>query len=84
MRLARSQGITGTDVVEAVGLAMMPSFVPGAIEMIIKAFGRPELPIFNAAEDRMALTIGGAMLIVTFIYCNVTAFRQAWTEKRRP
>jgi hypothetical protein len=64
MRLARSRGITGTDVVEAVGLAVMPSFVPGAIAMIIKAFGRPELPIF--------------------IYCNVTAFRQAWTDKRRP
>jgi hypothetical protein len=84
MRVVRSQGITGSDVVEAVGLALTPSFVPGAIEMIVKAFGRPELPIFNAAEDRMALTIGGAMLIVTFFYCNIAAFRQAWTDKRRP
>jgi hypothetical protein len=84
IRAFRSRGITGSDVVEAVGLALTTLFVPGATEMIVKAFGRRELPIFNAAEDRMALTIGGAMLIVTFIYCNVTAFRQAWTEKRRP
>jgi hypothetical protein len=47
----RSPGITGSDVVEAVGLALTTLFVPGATEMIVKAFGRRELPIFNAAED---------------------------------
>jgi hypothetical protein len=82
MRATRSRGITGGDVVDAVGLALTPSFLPGAIEMILKAFGRPELPIFNAPEDRIALTIGGAMLIAAFLYCNVTAIQQAWTNRR--
>jgi hypothetical protein len=82
VRAIRSKGIIGSDVVEAVGLALTPLFIPGAIEMIVKAFGRATLPIFNNAEDRVALTVGGLILIAVFLYGNFVALRKAWTNKR--
>jgi hypothetical protein len=78
----RSEGIQGTDVAEAGGIAVTPLFIPGAIEMVVKAFGGATLPIFNSAEDRVALVFGGLILIVAFLYGNLIALQRAWRNKR--
>ena len=79
IRVGRSKRqLQGSDLCEAVGLALAPSPVPGAVMMIVKAFESETLPIFNGLEDRLALILGGAMLIGTFFYGSAIALRKAW------
>jgi hypothetical protein len=82
LRQVRSGGIQFPDFLEAVGLAATPLVVPGAVEMIIEAFGTETLPIFNKAEDRVALILGGAILIGAVAYGDLVALHRAWKGKR--
>ena len=50
--------------------------------MVIKAFGSSALPIFNSAEDRVALIFGGLILVAAFLYGNFIALQRAWKNKR--
>lgn len=63
-------------------MAVTPLFLPGAAEMIVKAFGKETLPLFNSAEDRVALIFGGVILIAAFLYGNFIAIQRAWNNKR--
>jgi hypothetical protein len=60
-----------TDFVEAIVLVVAPFPIPGAIEMVRKGLGSEELPIFNSGEDRAALVIGGAGLVVALAYAII-------------
>ena len=82
VRQFRSHGVRFTDLGEAVSLALTPIVLPGAAEMILKAFGGAALPIFNRPEDRLALIIGGAAVIGAIAYCNFLALERAWTNQR--
>lgn len=83
IRMVRSKGnLQGRDLYEVVGLLLMPSLLPGAITMIIKALDSEDLPIFNSLEDRIALILGGAMLIAAFFYGLIAAMKRAWGPKR--
>jgi hypothetical protein len=39
-------------------LAITPFPIPGAVEMVFRALGGDELPIFDSIEDRVALCFG--------------------------
>jgi hypothetical protein len=82
VRQFRSRGVRFSDLGEAVSLALTPIVLPGATEMILKAFGGETLPIFNGPEDRLALFIGGAAVIAGIAYCNFLAFERAWKNRR--
>lgn len=61
---------------------MTPLLLPGAAEMVFKAFGGETLPIFNQPEDRMTLFFGGAAVISGIAYGNFLALRRAWQSER--
>jgi hypothetical protein len=82
LRQMRSNGIQFPDFLEAVGLAVTPLLLPGAVEMIVKALGGGMLPIFNDPEDRIALFLGGAAVISAVAYGGFAALHRAWTNKR--
>jgi hypothetical protein len=82
VRQFRSEGIQAPDIFEAVGVAGSPILLPGAIEMMFKAFGGEALPIFNRPEDRLALFIGGAVVLTAIAYGNFLAFGRAWKNQR--
>jgi hypothetical protein len=75
----RCRGLKGADICEAVGLAITPFPLPGAVEMIYKALGSAPLPIFNSTEDRAALIFGGLLLIAAFLYGLFIAGKRALT-----
>ena len=77
LRQFRSGGVQGTDIVEALAIAMTPLLLPGAAEMVLKAFGGQALPIFNQPEDRMTLFFGRAAVISGIAYGNFLALRRA-------
>jgi hypothetical protein len=60
-----------TDLLEAIVLIFAPFPVPGATETVIKGLGSEQLPIFNRGEDRVALVLGGAALIIALAYAIV-------------
>jgi hypothetical protein len=75
--LLRRRELKGGEICEAIGLALSPFPIPGAAEMIYKAFDRDTLPIFNSPENRAALIIGGILLIATFLYSLYVAVSKA-------
>lgn len=79
--LWRHKGLKGSHIPEAITLVFVPFPIPGALEMIYKAFGKNPLPIFNDAESRAALILGGMMLIATFIYSLYVAGKHALKSK---
>jgi hypothetical protein len=79
----RRKGLKGSHISEAVGLTFTPFPIPGAVEMIYKAFGKSPLPIFNEPESRAALVIGGLLLIAAFIYGAFVAINRARLAPKR-
>jgi hypothetical protein len=67
-----------TDFVEAIVLVVAPFPIPGAIEMVRKGLGSEELPIFNSGEDRAALVIGGAGLVVALAYAVIVTMMKGF------
>ncbi|HEY2054119.1 MAG TPA: hypothetical protein VGH14_09320 [Solirubrobacterales bacterium] len=82
LRQIRSREVRLEDLFEAIVLALGPVVLPGAAEMIVKALGGDTLPIFNTAEDRLALIIGGAAVIAAITQVTLMALRRAWDGKR--
>jgi hypothetical protein len=79
----RRKGLKASHISEAVGLVFTPFPIPGAVEMIYKAFGKNPLPIFNEPESRAALIIGGVLLIAAFVYGAFVAINRARLAPRR-
>lgn len=69
------------DLVSAVSIVAATLFVPGALDMISKAFSSDELPILNAAEQRVALIVGGSLLLLTAATTVFNYFRNAFLRR---
>jgi hypothetical protein len=82
LRQVRSHEIKVEDLFDAIVLAMGTVILPGAAGMTGKALGGSALPIFNAVEDRLALIVGGAMVIGATIQGTFRLFRRAWDGQR--
>ncbi len=65
------------DLPLAIVLIVALSPIPGAVNMLSKALGKQTLPIFNSFEERAALVLGGALLLISIVYGIVVALLHA-------
>jgi hypothetical protein len=75
--LWRRREIKGSEISEALGLAITPFPIPGAVKMVYRAMASKPLPVFNNVENRVALVFGGSFLIVSFLYGLYAAVQRA-------
>jgi RsiW-degrading membrane proteinase PrsW (M82 family) len=78
LRRFGSRGVRASELFQIVVLAMSPSLLPGATEMVFRALGRSALPIFNTGEDRLTLILAAAALIAGVVEENIKALRESW------
>lgn len=66
-----------TDLLEAVIVGITPLPLPGALEMIWKALQADPLPMLDSAENRAALTLGGALLTSALVFTTIAELKRA-------
>lgn len=80
LRAMTNGELTIQGIYEGIGVAVGVLPIPGAVDMLGKV-GRDHLPIFDSAEDRVALAVGAVLVIGAILSGVWGSFSRALTEE---